>query len=164
MKLRPLRRADAPRIQELVEDPAVRAATTMPDPYPAAGAATWLEGELEAEAAGTAFAFALVTDEGLVGVCAVRDVGGEPRSGTLGYWVGRPYWGRGYASEAVRRTVAHAFGEHGLERLEAACLERHPASRRVLEKNGFRLVGWGLEGHPKWGPDDTFLYFRRDRA
>ena len=164
MKLRPIRRSDAPRFQRLVEDPAVRAATNMPEPYPADGAEKWIENELAARAAGTGFAFAIVTADGPIGAVAVRDIGGEPRRGVLGYWIGKAHWGRGYASEAVARAIDHAFGEAGLERLEASCLETHTASRRVLEKNGFRFVRLRPEDNPKWGPDDLFAHFALDRT
>lgn len=164
MKLRPVRRDDAPRFQELVEEPAVRAATNMPEPYPPDGAATWIEAELAAQAAGTGFVFGIVIGDGLIGAIAVRDIGGDPLRGVLGYWIGKPYWGRGYASEAIARVVAHAFGEVGLERLEASCLESHAASRRVLEKNGFRFERLAPEDNPKWSPDDLFAQFVLDRA
>ena len=160
MKLRPIRRADAGRIQVLVEDPAVRRYTNMPEPYPPDGAERWIDDELAALAAGTGFAFAIVTADGPIGAIAVRDIGGEPPGGALGYWIGRPFWGRGHASEAVARLVRHAFEERGLEWLEASCLESHVASRRVLEKNGFRFLRLAPEDHPKWGPEDLFAHYR----
>ena len=163
MKLRPVRVSDAARIQRLVADPEVRALTNMPDPYPADGAARWLAEEMASRTAGTSLALAIVVAGELVGVCAVSDIGGEPRSGELGYWVARQAWGRGYASEAVARVVAMAFAHHGLASLEASVLASHTASRRVLEKNGFRAVHQGPSKHPKWGPDDVFVYYRLER-
>ena len=54
-----------------------------------------------------------------------------------GYWIGVPFWGRGYATEAARALVEHAFGTLGYERLIARARVTNPASRRVLEKCGF---------------------------
>ena len=52
-----------------------------------------------------------------------------------------PYWGQGYATEAVRALIDHAFGELGHETLQAGARVSNPASRRVLEKCGFQWTG-----------------------
>ena len=63
----------------------------------------------------------------------------------LGYWIGRPYWGRGYASFGVKAVLDFAFEELNLALVGSCALESNTASRRVLEKNGFRLLR--LEHH-----------------
>ena len=55
-----------------------------------------------------------------------------------------PYWGRGYATEAARALIDHAFGELGYERLAGRARVSNPASRRVLEKCGFQWTGVSL--------------------
>jgi RimJ/RimL family protein N-acetyltransferase len=55
----------------------------------------------------------------------------------LGYWIGKPYWGNGYATEAARAVMKAAFAEPNLETLTAAWFFDNPASGRVLEKLGF---------------------------
>ncbi len=60
----------------------------------------------------------------------------------LGYLIGeKALWGRGYATEAVRAVVGHAFGPLGLRRIQAGAYATNPASIRVLEKTGFRREG-----------------------
>lgn len=66
---------------------------------------------------------------------------GVAETGTLGYWIGQPYAGRGHATAGVRAVSRHAFEGLRLHRLEAACLPANIASRRVLEKTGFRKEG-----------------------
>ena len=66
---------------------------------------------------------------------------GVAETGTLGYWIGQPFAGRGYATAAVSAMALHAFSRLKLHRLEAACLPTNHASRRVLEKAGFRHEG-----------------------
>jgi RimJ/RimL family protein N-acetyltransferase len=61
--------------------------------------------------------------------------------GELGYWIGVPYWGRGYATEAARRLVGFAFDTLGLNRVHASCFSRNRASARVLEKAGLVREG-----------------------
>ena len=97
------------------------------------------------------------------GTIGVNRINWTLQMAEIGYWIGKPYWGLGHASEAVARAVAYAFGEGGLERLEASCHESHVASRRVLEKNGFRFERLGPEKNPKWGPDDLFAHFSLTR-
>jgi RimJ/RimL family protein N-acetyltransferase len=160
LTLRRLVSGDAARVHELLAEDSVRATTNLPAELSPHAAGRWVDGELARAAAGTGFAVAIIEREELVGVVVVGDVGGQPIKGDLGYFVGKPFWGRGLATEAVGRVAATAFEELRLETLEACCLARHEASRRVLEKNGFRLVRLGPPGHPKWGPDDLFAYYR----
>jgi [ribosomal protein S5]-alanine N-acetyltransferase len=55
----------------------------------------------------------------------------------LGYWIGKPHWGHGYATEAAGAVTRAAFALFALERLTAGWFEDNPASGRVLEKLGF---------------------------
>ena len=66
---------------------------------------------------------------------------GVAETGTLGYWVGQPFAGRGVATAAVRAITGFAFRSARLHRLEASCLPTNTASRRVLEKSGFVKEG-----------------------
>jgi RimJ/RimL family protein N-acetyltransferase len=74
----------------------------------------------------------------LVGSCGL----GRRASGAveLGYWIARPHWGQGFATEAGRALLAIAKAL-GLERLEASHFLDNPASGRVLEKLGFQSTG-----------------------
>lgn len=78
-------------------------------------------------------------DHALVGSLGLRFLG-HPETGDLGYWLGEPHWGRGYASEAVRLASRLAFRHVGARTLSSWVFVGNHASRRVLEKNGFRLV------------------------
>lgn len=81
-------------------------------------------------------------DEALLGAVTLSNIRrGVAETGSLGYWIGRPYAGRGVGTAAVRAVLAHAFGALGLHRVEAACVPINHASRRVLEKAGFRQEG-----------------------
>ena len=56
----------------------------------------------------------------------------------LGYWIGRPYWGRGYATEAARALVEYGFHDLELSCILAAYYDGNDRSRHVLDKLGFR--------------------------
>lgn len=97
--------------------------------------------EMEAGAAWPFFVFA-DSDQSLVGAITLSNVRrGVAETGTLGYWIGWPFAGRGHGTEAVRAMIGYAFDELNLHRVEAACVPDNLASRRVLEKAGFALEG-----------------------
>ena len=105
--------------------------------------------------------FAITLDRTIIGVCGLdpREDGPE-----IGYWLGVDYWGRGYATEAVRALIDHAFGELGYEALAAGARVSNPASRRVLEKCGFQWTGVRLlriRAINSAAPTDRFRLDRR---
>ena len=59
----------------------------------------------------------------------------------VGYWIGKPYWNRGLCTEALRAMIDHCFNTVGYLTLWADYFVDHPASRRVMEKCGFRDTG-----------------------
>jgi len=79
--------------------------------------------------------FVILLDGNLIGACGI-----DPRDDApdLGYWLGARYWGRGFATEAVRAVIDHAFGDLQHETLQAGARVSNPASRRVLEKCAFQ--------------------------
>ena len=86
--------------------------------------------------------YAIVDDHDIAGVIALSNlVRGPIQSANLGYWVEEARNGRGLATRAVHGLAELAFRELGLHRLEAAALVDNVASRRVLEKNRFTLIG-----------------------
>ena len=99
-------------------------------------------------------------DETLVGGLTVGQIRrGVSQTGTLGYWMGDGFAGRGYMSRAVRAAAHFTFGSLRLHRLEAACLQHNLASMRVLERVGFRREGFArsyLRINGRW--QDHVLY------
>lgn len=85
--------------------------------------------------------------------------------GTLGYWMGEPFAGRGLMTEAVGTVLPFFFQTLALHRLQAAFLPHNAASRRVLEKNGFREEGYAesyLQIDGKWA-DHVLFALTRER-
>ena len=77
------------------------------------------------------WATVLKAENRYIGYCGVY---GE---GVLGYYLARPYWGRGLATEAARALIEFGFRELGLTRITAAVEVGNEASRHILEKLGF---------------------------
>ena len=67
------------------------------------------------------------------------------QSAQLGYWTGQPFARQGYMTEALHCLLLHCFGQLALRRVEAACLPENEASRRLLERVGFRREGEARE-------------------
>jgi RimJ/RimL family protein N-acetyltransferase len=135
--LRPFRSGDAPEVQRLAGDAEVALMTaSIPHPYPDGIAEQWIASHAPAWRERREVHFALENQESGLFLGAIGLVLAPERAAELGYWVGRPYWGRGYATEAALAVVAYGFRDLGLEHIQARVLVRNPRSARVLEKTG----------------------------
>jgi ribosomal-protein-alanine N-acetyltransferase len=111
----------------------------FPHPYERANAEAWIA---LCEQGAMPHSFAIEIDgqvAGGIGLHAFEDV--HRNTAELGYWLGAAYWGRGYATEAVRAIVQHGFDHVGFERIQASVFEWNEASSRVLVKAGFDYEG-----------------------
>jgi RimJ/RimL family protein N-acetyltransferase len=134
--LRAPRRSDVKAIASFANDRRIAANTArIPHPYGIEDAEQFIAAvnKREGEAC-----FVIMLECAPIGVCSVdlREDGPE-----VGYWLGVPYWGCGFATEAVRALVDHAFGDLEHETLISGARVTNPASRRVLEKCGFQWTG-----------------------
>ncbi len=106
-------------------------------------------------------------DGQIVGGLTLSNVRRQPaQAGTLGYWVGEPYAMQGYMTEALGVLREHAFADLDLSRLEAACLPDNVASRRLLERCGFRYEGVAeayLQIDGRWRDHVLYAALRPDR-
>lgn len=115
----------------------------IPHPYTANDALTWLsECERMRAEHGQPIHFAIRQREQLVGACGFEGLKiGMLHRAELGYWLARPYWGRGIMTAVVATVCGYAFDTWGLRRITAHVFEGNSASSRILEKNGFRREG-----------------------
>lgn len=142
LTLRPLQLADAARLAAFTADPAVACmVTSIPHPQMPIAAEGFILIKLARAPLGREFVFAIdLPGQGLIGVIGLHRKGGEGVE--LGYWIGKPHWGLGYASEAAAALLDAA---EGLGPIEASHFIDNPASGRVLEKAGFRYTGEVVE-------------------
>jgi len=158
--LRPFEAADAAAVRRLAGAREVAENTlTIPHPYPEGEAEAWIAGHPAAFRDGDLVIFAITTPgEGLVGAVGLM-LERETGIAELGYWIGVPYWGQGYATEAARAVVRYGFETLALERISARAFCRNAASSRVLRKIGMTHEGTQRKGLPKYGELlDTELY------
>lgn len=153
--------ADAPEVQRLAGDYAIAAATLLPHPYPDGLAEIWIASLRRGVEDGNAAAFAvtLAPERNLIGSIRLR-IDEDLACGEAGFWIGKPYWGRGYATEATLAVIEYGFSSLGLHRIYGIHFSRNPASGRVMEKCRMvyegrlrrRIRRWGvLEDADVWG-------------
>jgi ribosomal-protein-alanine N-acetyltransferase len=151
--LRPLGREHLEAMLPLISAREVAATTLrIPHPYTREDAEQYfkaMEAEIDKDKMLRLSIFVASSDEycGSVGLHIERD----HERAEMGYWIGVPYWGRGYASEAARAVVDYGFRELGLNRIYATVFEGNTASRRVAEKAGMRYEGRMRQHVNKWG-------------
>ncbi len=154
INLRKLKVSDAEDIYENVKDEeVVRWTLNIPHPYPPNEAVKFIKRTHYKIRKKTGYAFGIVLKETnrVIGVVDIFNIDWENESAEIGYWLGVRYWNRGLMTEAVRLTLKFAFEELKLHRVSATLLEENVASRRVLEKTGFRLEGKRRESRLKFG-------------
>jgi RimJ/RimL family protein N-acetyltransferase len=88
----------------------------------------------------------------------------KPAAPEIGYWLGVPFWGQGYATEAARAVIDYAFEEFGSMELRAGARVVNSASRRVLEKCGFQWTNVELLRVLSLGCSVPTDRFRLDRG
>ncbi len=111
---------------------------------------------IQERAEGVSWVFAIVDAGDLVGVIGLHGVDAH-RAEELGYWIGRPYWGKGYASFAVKNVLEFAFGGLRLDEVQSCVLESNTASRRVLEKSGAEHLDTAPHDDPRLTEADARL-------
>ncbi|TWB58295.1 RimJ/RimL family protein N-acetyltransferase [Rhizobium sp. ERR 922] len=99
----------------------------------------WFSSHEREWAEGSAYRFAIEQAERMIGVVDVDGIADS--KGSLGYWLERQAWGKGYAFEAAQALIGFIFHEVGLFSLESGHASDNPASGQVLTKLGFRQVG-----------------------
>lgn len=138
--LRAPRLEDAKTVATLANDRRIAENTArIPHPYKMSDAEGFITGANKA--GGEAVFLITLRDDTIVGACGVVLQDETPE---LGYWLGLPFWGQGYATEALHAVIDYAFTDLEHEALQAGARVTNPASRRVLEKCGFQWTGVGL--------------------
>ncbi len=159
--LRPFVVSDASEVQRLAGNRVIADTTlNMPHPYGDGVAEEWISTHQEDfdEDKGVTFAITGKPDGDLIGAISLMGVA-KGHQAELGYWIGEPFWGCGFCTEAARAVVAYAFDVLGLARVHACHFARNPASGRVMQKIGMKHEGCRRHHVMKWDNlEDIELY------
>ena len=140
----------------------------IPHPYPPGAAAEFVLKARADNVGGDALVLALAPKArhgDMIGAIALRRSGEQ--DATLDFWLGKPFWSQGYASEALRALIDMAFSFTDLAEIHASLRQDNAAARRVLEACGFHAAGPGVETAPARGgmiPVERFALSRSQRA
>jgi len=120
-----------------------RGTLRLPFPYTEKDARAWIRRAKRERAAGRSLALRVVrrSDGVLLGGVGLHALDEAAARAEVGYWLGRDYWGKGYATEAVGLLVRVAFTQLRLHRVEARVYPWNAASRGVARRCGFRYEG-----------------------
>ena len=153
LTLRPYAASDIPALVPLIGAREVAATTLrIPHPYTEALAQQFIASVKEGFEKGTCVRLTMILREtqtmcGGIGL----QINTDHRHAELGYWIGVPYLGKGYATEAATAVVNYGFETLGLQRIFASHFAKNPASGRVLQKIGMRSEGRQRSHLLKWG-------------
>ena len=159
--LRPFRLDDAERVQQLAADFDIANTTLrIPHPYPKGAAEEWIAGHKQLIEKSIEFPFAIILKKSseLIGAISLMpDI--QFNNAELGYWIGKPFWKNGYATEAGKAMLNYGFEEFDFNRIHAHHFGSNPASGKVLQKIGMRPEGI-LRQHVKKGDryEDAVMY------
>jgi len=155
--LRPIQNRDAKNISTLggaIE--IARMTSTIPYPYPVMSAEFFIMTNRENHLRELCYNYAVTRhdDDALMGIVGIFRRGADSAL-ELGYWIGKPHWGHGYATEACKALLMEARHSLGVTRIVAGVFVDNPASLKVLNKLGFS----SLETYGNW-----FSMARMERA
>ena len=159
--LRPFTLADADHVKRLAGEFAIADTTqNIPHPYEDGMAEQWIARHRDEfnSGKGVTFAIAGQSDDQLLGAMSLMSIENEHQA-ELGYWIGKPFWNRGFCTEAGTEILRYAFLGLKLIRVHVNHLSRNPASGRVIRKLGFSHEGCRKQHVRKWGKfEDQELY------
>ena len=165
LRLRPFRRGDEEElVRHLGDWEITRQLALNPHPFDRDHAEGWISeclAQPNSPRYGLRLAIEAPDETGLVGGAGLSP---SAPGFELGYWIGRSYWGRGYATEAASALVDAGFGALNLEEIVALVFGENPASVRVLEKIGFALTDSSDAPKPPSTERAVHKYFLRRPA
>lgn len=143
LEIRKWRLSDKDDLAEAVNNKNVQDNLRDGIPYPYTPSdAEWYINEMRGADPEDVFAFAITLDDKVIGSISVaRQPNIHKRTGELGYYIGEPYWGNGYTTEAVRKICAFVFEHTDIIRIFAEPFAYNIGSCRALEKAGFQYEG-----------------------
>ncbi|AVH64119.1 MULTISPECIES: GNAT family N-acetyltransferase [unclassified Nostoc] len=145
--------ADAPEVQCLAGIKEIAAMTlTIPHPYQDGMAQEWIKTHQKAFKEGKSVNLAIVLrDIGVLCGAISLQINQEHNHAELGYWIGKPYWGQGYCTEAAKEILRYGFEVLGLHRIHARHFSHNPASGQVMQKIGMVYEGCRRQHKFRWG-------------
>ncbi|MFO6425050.1 GNAT family N-acetyltransferase [Motilimonas sp. KMU-193] len=161
--LRPFSLSDAEQVQRLAGYAKLAEFTlNIPHPYLDGMAEAWISSHEQSWQSDRGYTFAMtLTDSGkLIGCISLSRR--PDNEAEVAYWVGVPYWGKGYCTEATKMMIQFAFEQLGLQRVTGLHLTRNPASGSVMKKAGMIYGGLFNKTVIKNGQRESLVFYSID--
>lgn len=157
--------SDAKRLAELLNDKDIYAVTaSIPYPYTLADANAFIASVIEFEKSNRMqkdWVIRNCTGQLIGGIGLLLNYGPDAHKSEIGYWLGKPYWGRGIMTQVVQIFSDRILSSGRLVRVEALVYEENSASSRVLEKAGFEREGFHRKAIVKDGDYKNVWHWAR---
>jgi [ribosomal protein S5]-alanine N-acetyltransferase len=142
LNLQPFKKEDAIRIRDLANNIELASILGLPHPYKLKYAEDWIAIQPEQIKDGVEYPLTIESKEfnEIIGTITIR-IDKSNNKGELGYWIGKDYWGYGFATEAVNKIIEFGFNQLKLNKIWASAISRNIASKVVLEKAGLQKEG-----------------------
>lgn len=133
-----LKEEDVPFVTEYLQDKIFSDLTSnIPYPYTKEHAELWVKMSRESFESNTGYTFAVRNKEGrIIGAIGLHDR--EDDKAELGYWMGKPFWNKGYITEAAVALIDFGFRELEFNKIYATYFLHNPDSGRIMEKIGMQ--------------------------
>lgn len=159
--LRPIRKSDAELVSKYANDRTVyRNTLRIPHPYNLKLANQWINKTIREynKKKPNHLTFVIEINRKLSGVVGIDSIIYGHKA-ELGYWLAKPYWGKGIMTEAAKAVTKYAFKKYKLRRVYAWTFPQNAASQNVLKKAGFKFEGIARKNVKKKGKYlDDYLF------
>lgn len=140
--IRKIRLSDAENFARCISNKdIIKQITGIPYPCSISNAKKYIQNNIQNFKAKKSYSFCILADRKFAGEVILENPDDTKKIYEIGYFIGRDFWGRGIATEAVKQLVKFGFKELKLKRIWAGTYSTNPASGKVLEKAGFKLEG-----------------------
>ncbi len=159
--LRPFLISDAQRVKELAGDRRIYDTTlNVPHPYEDGMAEQWISSHQANfnSNRGLVLALTIKDKEGIIGTVGLNSNPNQKKA-ELVYWIGFPYWNKGYCTEAAKKIVDYGFSSLGYHKISARYMVNNPASGKVMEKIGMKREGILIDEEFKDGEFHTLVLY-----
>ena len=139
INLRKLKKSDASSITKYADNMDIARYTTLPHPY--TGAEEFIKKTQKGLRKKTGYELGIEYKGEIVGMMGLSSIDKTNKNAEFGYWLGKPFWRKGFTFEAAKLMIEFGFKELELERIYAKVLTQNIASAKLLEKLGFKHEG-----------------------
>ena len=139
--LRPMVKKDEKRIAELANDKTISEFTHVPYPYDLAKAREFIKKSNERMKKKEEYHFAITLNDDFIGTIGIIDIVKRDNYGETGYWLGKPYRGQGYVSEACKLILDFSFKKLKFHKMVIMCAKENKGSKKIIDKMGAKFGG-----------------------